>query len=185
MRMNLGTRKARTWVVIAGAMLVVLFATSLGRSSASSEKAQKAWTAYIQAQRQYQQELADFLVSRRPDLKELILVNRDLQLALIERRSLEFRHLLATHPERIVTNQGISKFSNYDWTDEDGKDLRSTTPDYEAAINHVKALQRRSDGDSHWDALRAANRALAKKVDYQKIYDRFGHRTEAAEKLLK
>jgi hypothetical protein len=181
---ELAILKARTCVSFACTLLVALSANGFSGSGSSTEVARKAWTAYTQAQRQFQQELADFFVSRRPDLKDLVLVSRDLQLSLIERRSLEFRYLIATHPERIVRDQGISKFSNYDWTDEDAKVLGRSNPDYEAARRRVGALRERSDGHPQWPALRAANQVLAKDADYQKIFGRFEQRVEAVDKLL-
>jgi hypothetical protein len=156
----------------------------LGGSGISGDGAEKAWTECAQAQRQFQQELADFLASRRPVLRDLILVSRDLQLGLIERRSLEFRYLLAMHPERIVRNQGISKLANFAWSDEDAKVLRRSNPDYEAVAKSVELLQERTDGHRQWPALRVAHQALARNADYQKIYGRFQQRVEAAGKLL-
>lgn len=184
MRNEIAALKARTCVAVACAMLVALSSNAFGGSGISGDAAEKAWTEYVQAQRQFQQELADFLASRRPDLRDLILVSRDLQLSLIERRSLEFRYLLATHPERIVRNQGISKLASFAWTDEDAKGLRHSNPDYEAVATRVEVLQERTDGHRQWPALRAAHQAPARDAEYQKIYGRFRQRVEAAGKLL-
>jgi hypothetical protein len=184
MRDKVAALTARTCVAVAYMLLVAHAANGFSGSGNSTEVSRKAWTAYTQAQRQFQQELADFFVSRRPDLKDLVLVSRDLQLSLIERRSLEFRYLIATHPERIVRDQGISRFSNYDWTDEDAKVLGRSNPDYEAARRHVGALRERSDGHPEWPVFRAANQVLAKDADYQKIFERFEQRVKAAGKLL-
>jgi len=183
--MNIDTSRARTRFVVAGTVLILFSAAGFDGSGVSSVKAKKAWAAYTQAERQYQEESADFLAARQTDLKELIFLNRNLQLALIERRSLEFQYLLVEHPERIVTNRRISRFANYDWTDEDAQALRRTNPAYVAAIDHLKDLKERSDRDSRWPALRAASQALAKEPDYQDIDHRFKQRTETAGRLLK
>jgi hypothetical protein len=165
-------------------MLLAIPSNGFGGLGTAGDAAEKAWTAYTQAQRQWQQELADLLSSRRPDLKEIILVNRDFQFALIERRSLEFRYLLAMHPERNVGDQGISRFANYDWTDKDASALRRSNPAYEAATKHVEALRQRGDEHPQRPALREAYQALAKEADYQEMYGRFELRVKAAEKLL-
>src|SRR5437667_12749390 len=108
-------------------MLVPLCVDAFSRSTNTADSLETAWTAYTQAQRQWQQELADFFANRRPDLKDLIQQNRDLQLALIDRRSVEFHYLVSTHPERIVKDQGISRFANFSWTEEDLAALQRTS----------------------------------------------------------
>jgi hypothetical protein len=185
MRNEIAALNARTWAALACAMLVALSSDGFGGCASSTDVAGKARAAYTQAQRQFQQELADFLATRRPDLKDLILVSRDFQLAVIERRSLEFCYLLATHPERIVRDHGISGLANYDSTDEDAQALRRSNPDYVATIRRLEVLQEHNEGNPQWSALRAANQALGKDADYQKIYARFERRIEAAGKLLK
>jgi hypothetical protein len=125
-------------VTFACSALVGIALVGLSASRASDNPADKAWTAYVQAQRQWQQELADFLSTQRTDLKKVIAANRDLQLALIDRRSFEFHYLVATHPERIVTNQGISQFANFPWTDQDTIALSGSNPDYAATVKRVE-----------------------------------------------
>ena len=171
-------------VTFACSALLGMALVGLGASRASDNPADKAWTAYAQAQRQWQQELADFLSTQRRDLKEVIAASRDLQLALIDRRSFEFHYLLATHPERIVTNQGISQFANFPWTDQDTIALSRSNPDYAATVKRVELLRQRSDSNPLWSALREANRSLANQPEYQKIYARFEQRLKTAEKIL-
>jgi hypothetical protein len=171
-------------ITFACSALLGIALVGLSASRASDNPAEKAWTAYAQAQRQWQQELAGFLSTQRTDLKEVIAASRDLQLALIDRRSFEFHYLLTTHPERIVTNQGISQFANFPWTDQDTIALSRSNPDYAAAVKRVELLRQRSDNNPQWPTLREANRSLATQPDYQKIYARFEQRLKTAEKLL-
>jgi hypothetical protein len=171
-------------VTFACSALLGIALVGLSASRASDNPADKAWTAYAQAQRQWQQELADFLSTQRRDLKEVIAASRDLQLALIDRRSFEFHYLLATHPERIVTNQGISQFANFPWTDQDTIALSRSNPDYAATVKRVELLRQRSDSNPLWSALREANRSLANQPEYQKIYARFEQGLKTAEKIL-
>jgi len=171
-------------IVLACTMFVCLNLSAFGNATNTVDSPEKAWTAYTQAQRQFQQELADFFTSRCPELKDLIHENRDLQLALIDRRSLEFRYLLSTHPERIVKNEGISRFTNYGWNEEDQNTLRRSSQEYEAALKRVAELRKRSDEDLRWPIFRAAQKALEHDPEFQRIYERQDERTKAAEKLL-
>jgi hypothetical protein len=184
MRSVIARLNANMCVVFASGMLVGMPSSGFCQSGNSDDVALEARTAYTKAQRQWQQDLADFLSNRRPDLKKLIFVSRDLQLAMIERRSLEFSYLLKTHPERIVRDSGISQFSNFDWTDQDGDALRRSNPDYALLEKRVQVLRQRNDGDPQWPALRAAYQSLAKEAEYQQVYGRFQQRVKEAEKLL-
>lgn len=143
-----------------------------------------AWALYIQAQQQLQHDLGDFLSSRRPDLKEIVLLNRDLQLTLVELRALKFAYLCREHPERIIKDQGVSRFSNFEWTDEDDSHLRSANPRYKEVAERAKALRQKNDSHPQWPALRGATQQLAKDADYLSIYERFEKRLEAVQRLL-
>jgi hypothetical protein len=174
--------------LIGCATLVCLMFAGLGECvSASSadtdDSSEKVWEAHTEAQRQLQRQLADFLITRRPDLKESVLLNRDLQLALIDRRSLEFRYLLAQHPEQIVKSQGISKFVNFTWTEANTDALLRTSPQYEPLRKRVEQL--RNDAAPQGSALREAQQALANDAELQQIYNRFEQQEQAAQKLLK
>lgn len=144
----------------------------------------KARNVYTGAQRHWQQELAQFLTRHQPDLQDLIALNRDLQLAMIERRSLEFQYLLKVHPERIVTDQGIARFANFDWSDQDAEELRRVNPAFAQIEERIKDLRQRNDSHPNWPALREAYQSLAKDPEYQVIYKRFQEQVAQAEKIL-
>lgn len=177
-------RKSIGCATFACVMLAGLSECVPARSS-DTDPLEKVWTAYTEAQRQLQSELADFLITRRPDLRESALLNRDLQLALIDRRSLEFRYLLSHHPEAIVKNQGISKFVNFSWTEENQNALLRMNPEYQAVRKRVEELRKRNDAASQSSALREAQQALANDAELKEIYNRFDQREQAAQKLLK
>ena len=176
--------KANACAVFAGGMLLGMLSSGFCQSASSDAAAGKAWTAYTGAQREWQRDLADFQSSRRLGLKDLILLSRDLQLALIELRTLEFHYLLKTHPERIVRNEGISRFSNFDWENPDRDALRRSNADYALVEKRVQTLRQRSDGNPQWPALRAAHRSLEKTAAWQQIYGRFRQQVKEAEKIL-
>ena len=150
----------------------------------ASEHRLKAWNVYTEAQRYWQQELAEFLTRHQPDLKDLIALNRDLQLAMIEKRSLEFQYLLKAHPERIVTDHDMSRFANFDWDDHDAEALREVNPEFAHVEERIKDLREHNDGHPQWPALRAAHQSLAKDPGYQVVHRRFQEQITQAEKIL-
>ena len=144
----------------------------------------KAWNIYTDAQRHWQEELAEFLTRHQLDLKDLIALQRDLQLALIEKRSLAFQYLLKVHPERIVTDQGMSQFANFVWDEHDAEALKEVNPEFAHVEERIKDLRQRSDGHPQWPALREAHQFLAKDPEYQVIYNRLQEKVTQAEKIL-
>lgn len=144
----------------------------------------KAWHVYTDAQRHWQQELAEFLTRHQPELKDLIALNRDVQLAMIEKRSLEFQYLLKVDPERIVTDQGMSRFTNFDWDNQDAQELRQVNPAFAQVEERIKDLRQRSDSHPQWPVLREAHQSLAKDPEYEVIYDRFQEKVTQAEQIL-
>ena len=185
MRYPMNVSRKAGQVGLACASLLGLYLFVFVRSRNAAPSLEKSWTTYAHAQRTLQQELADFFINRRPDLKENFEVNRDLQLALIERRSLEFRYLLSAHPEQIVSDQGVSRFANYRWTEENQNALRHTSPEYEAARKRVEELSKRNEEASRKQSLHEAQQGLAKDAELQKIYQRFEEREQAVQKMLK
>jgi hypothetical protein len=184
MRLRAQCSTVTNQAICAFMLLLAIGFQRAGYAAGANDSLEKAWTAHAQAQCQLQQELAKFFISRRPDLKERFELNRDLQLALIDRRSMEFRYLLATHPEKIVRDQGISRLANYEWTDEDQNALRRSSPEYEAARKRVEELRKRSEETSQGHTLRDAQQALAKDPELLSIYQRFEEREQAAQKML-
>src|SRR3989338_2430947 len=79
---------------------------------------------YADAQKKYQSDLYALFLSKWPDLKPIIEINRDLQVALVDSRTMKFYYMLEHSPDKIVRNKGVSTFANFDWTDVDNQALR-------------------------------------------------------------
>jgi hypothetical protein len=165
-------------------ILVLLVAIAKSGFTQSTPEATKAWTLYSDAQRAWQQSLAEFLSRRRPDLKAIIALSRDLQLAMIDRRSIEFRYLLDAHPNRIIKNKGISTFANFDWDSQDETALRRLKTEFVRAGQLVQDLQQRNNNHPQWPLLREAHQSLAKETEYGDLYQRFQQEVKNAEEVL-
>lgn len=46
-----------------------------------------------------------------------------MQILAIKKRTKEYYYLLKNYPNQIITNQGVSKWINYEWTEENEKNL--------------------------------------------------------------
>lgn len=78
----------------------------------------------------YQRNLRDLIVERQPALKLLADTNRDIQILFAGMRFARLDYLLGAAPERLDSENGLSSFRNFDWTQEDLERLIAARPDY-------------------------------------------------------
>lgn len=93
------------------------------------------WEEKTNAAIEYQKKLAELLLKEIPEAEEIILIQRDMQITMQKIRSEEYYYLLQNHPDQIVTNQGISQWSNFEWTEENEKELLISSEEYKNLIN--------------------------------------------------
>ncbi len=146
-----------------------------------AETARKAQAAYAAAQREWQIGLAELAVEQRPEFEAIAKVQRDLQVAYLERGTSKFEYLMAEDPSRIVITEGLSQFINYDWSDEDTQTLREADPGYAALDVKVAALRKSNDDQRDWGSFR---NTLLKSKEYQAHYSAFMEKQKAVEALL-
>ena len=150
-----------------------------------AETAAKAQAAYAAAQREWQIGLAELAVEQRPEFEAAATAQRDLQVAYLERRTSRFEYLLAEDPSRIVLTKGLSQFINYDWSDEDTRNLREADPGYAVLEAKVAALRKRNDDQRDWGSFREYFRdTLVKSKEYQALLSEFMEKQKAVEALL-
>jgi hypothetical protein len=88
------------------------------------------WNDYAVAQKRFQYDLAKLLEDGWPQLGEVAGLQRDLQFALIELNNLRFQFLLENDPDRLVIDQGLDTFVEFEWTEKDGRALRDQDERY-------------------------------------------------------
>lgn len=147
------------------AALVIAF--PLSRSTSAAEK-DLLWERMINAQVDFQNSLADLLVSAIPDAKELILIQRDLQIVMREIRSRQYYYLLETDPSRIVRTEGISRWINFDWSKDDEARLLMD-PSYASLVGRKEKLYGQNQGHPMWPVIRAGLPDVMATEEYQNI----------------
>ncbi len=166
----------------------ILAATALASSglavAADVDRASRAWQVYATAQRAWQVDLAALLTRDRPDLADIAQLNRDLQLSLIERRSLTFEHLLRSGPGRIVIDRGASAFANFDWGEGDDARLRGADPKLRSVAERIARLRKASDGQPQWEAFRQHSRSMAGGPEYQGLFAKLQSALRKVERIL-
>jgi len=185
--------RAEAKLVLAGtALAVVLGAAPIpgrgeagaGRQSATAAAKDMAREKAAAAQKRFQQDMYDMMASRWHHLEGLTAMQRDLQLALIEAQTLRFYFLLQHHPEKIVRDQGISDFLNFDWSDEDDEHLRDDNSEYGELQKRIHKLRGRSDGHAQWPEAREKALSLQAEADFQQAMERLKQAFEEVEELL-
>jgi hypothetical protein len=138
----------------------------------------------VAAQKRFQQDMYDMLASRWRHLEGLAAAQRDLQLAYIDVQTLRFYFILQHDPKKIVRDQGISPFLNFDWTPEDNDRLRADSPEYVELEKRLKRLRGRSDGHAQWPEAREKTLSLQTEADFQHAMERLKKAFEEVEELL-
>ena len=170
--------------VVLVALITVSAVLTSGLAKAEPGPQDEARQKAVAAQQRFQQDMYDMLASRWRHLEGLAAAQRDLQLALIDAQTLRFYFLLQHHPKKIVRDQGISPFLNFDWTQEDNDQLRADSPDYGELEKRIKRLQGRSDGHPRWPEAREKTLSLQSEADFQDAMERLKKAFEEVEELL-
>lgn len=109
---------------------------------------------YHSAQVILQTEMHDLVAKRAPHLAGLSALNRDLQIALSERRRQQLVYLADTDPGRLITGRGVAHFMNFEWKEADQAAWLKAEPEARALEARIAKLRARSDGHQDWPALR-------------------------------
>ena len=150
-----------------------------------TELAKKAQTEYSLAQEEWQRGLAELVIRTNPEFTAVASAQRDLQLASIALRTARFDYLLQHEPSRIVLTNGLSQFSNFNWSDDDSRALIELDPSYAALERKVSESRRKNDAQPDWARFREYFRnTLSHSNEYQVLLKEFMSRTKQVEALL-
>lgn len=146
--------------------LVVLFGAPA--SAAPAPRAEK-FTACVEkaaavdfaGKEAFQTALHDLVVSRASRFETVSSVNRDLQIAMARAQTLRIIFLAARSPARITTGEGLSKFTNFGWSQDDTAVLAKQSREYRALESTIWALGEQNNGHPDWPAFREFSGTLA------------------------
>lgn len=179
----------RPQFLLIGCLMVVHIVTApcswAGNGDRFIELAKKAQTEYALAQEEWQRGLAELVIRARPEFTAVASAQRDLQLAYIALATARFDYLLQHDPSRIVLTNGLSQFSNFEWSEKDTKILIEADPSYAALERKVSELRRKNDEQPDWARFREYFRTtLSRSNEYQVLLKEFMSRTKQVEALL-
>ena len=108
---------------------------------------------------QFQRDLRNLVVQNRPEFEALANVSMELQILFAEARRKKFDHLLKHDPDRIDTANGLGRFSNFAWSDEDAKNFMAESASYRKLEERITRLEEQNNGHPDWPKIRAYFRA--------------------------
>ena len=140
----------------------------------------------LEAKQTFQTDLAAFVIQQDSEFLTLAELNRDLQIALAQSRRANLMYLLTTDPGRPVIDQGISRFMNFDWTEQDDNAQKASDPEYQQLSDRITELKRQNIKHPDWPKMRRFFKdTLTKLPAFQQILDTIqGSRKVGDEALL-
>ena len=125
------------------------------------------------------------MVEGRPDLEAVAILQRNLQVALIELGTARFEYLLDRDPSRLVLTAGLSALMNFVWSDADTEAFVGADPHYVAMEERVSVLRQRNDDHQDWPALRQYFRTdLMQGAAYETLLRDFNQQQETVSAML-
>lgn len=147
--------KSRNVAAILGIVVAIQFGfDGVARGDAFADCIREAASVNLAARTEFQRDLRNLVVEQKPELTTLATINRNLQIRLAEARFAKYGFLLEHARERINTKNGLSGFSNFEWSDEDTEKFKNESDSYRALETEIAALRAQNDGHPDWPELR-------------------------------
>ena len=147
--------KSRNVAAILGIAVTIQFGLGgVAHGDAFADCIRQAASVSLAARTEFQRDLRDLIVKQKPEFKTLATINQDLQIRLAEARFAKYDYLLEHARERIDTNHGLSRFGNFEWSDEDTEKFKNESDSYRALETRIAALRAQNDGHPDWPELR-------------------------------
>lgn len=171
--------------MIALAAFLALCAGQTARADEWSDCVRGAASAMLAASTEFQRGLRDLVVRHRPEFDALATISRDLQVKLAELRRAEIDYLLSHDRDRINTGNGLSRFSNFGWSDADTDKFARESEPFRRLSTEAAALRKANDTHPDWPAMRNYFRSgLNASPDFKALMDRLRRAHSAVEARL-
>ena len=136
-------------------------------------------------EKRFQNDLYALIVSKWPQLKAIAATQRDLAIALIDRRTIEYYYVRDHHPGKIVRNQDAAAFANFDLSSADQQALRASNAAYVALGQRIDQLQQKFQNSPEAADAQAKFPAIRSDPRYPPILARLQQGLREVEQLLK
>ena len=163
-------------------LIVVLILTFSSVNSFAESKQDPLWEKKINATIKWQKERALLLISKSPSSKELIEIQRDLQLAQNEIQTALYYYFLENEANRIERLR--DQYYSFSWSAEDEEKLIEFNSRYKQLIDRKNKLKERNKGHPMWPELKEAYVEVKNDLEYQKLYKQLLNTLKEIDKSL-
>jgi len=115
---------------VTAAILISGVVVEYAVSDINTTQVEALWKDYVVAKKRLQFDIANMMGHEWPELQSVAGLQRDQQFATIELRNMKFQYLLVYDPDRIVYGDGLSRFADFNWNEDDSAALREMNPDF-------------------------------------------------------
>lgn len=129
-----------------------------------------AWQAYEAVEEAWVRDRHQLLLQQAPAAVSAARIDLELKLADLQRRSMQFRHLLQCNPASL--RGGVWQMTAMSVTDTEQADLM-TSSEYRKACERVRQLTASLRHHKHYEILRRAQMRLWKTPQYHEIHRRY------------
>lgn len=129
-----------------------------------------AWQAYEAVEEAWIRDRHELLLQQAPAALSAARIDLELKLADLQRRSMQFRHLLECDPSAL--RGGVWQMAAISVTDTEQMDLM-TIPEYRKACERVRHLTGSLRRHKHYEILRRAQMRLWKTPQYHEVHRRY------------
>ena len=119
-----------------------------------------------------------------PELQSVAGLQRDQQFALVELHNLKFQYLLVYDPDRIVYDEGLSQFADFDWNEADSEALRELNPDFSKLERWAELNSKRLSDHPNVTLVDERIASLQRDERYQSMMVRYQARKKDLESAL-
>jgi hypothetical protein len=174
----------RSVVVCAAVALAAILITPNTVSATGTGQVEALWKDYVVAKKRFQFDLSRLLAGTWPELEGVARLQRDQQFAMIELRNMKFQYLLENDPDRIILDDGLSAFANFDWTEEDDEALREANADFAKLQRWAAMNDQRLSDHPKFPAAQERLERLQREEHFRSMHDSFELRLDDLETTL-
>jgi hypothetical protein len=143
-----------------------------------------AWRAYESVEQTWIRDRHALLIRQSPQLEEVAQIDLDLKIAELQRRAIEFKHLMKRNPRQL--RGGVWQLSWLPVSEQEKRQLESSHAGYKRQEGKVRELADSLRKHAEYQAFRNAQMQLWKTPEYKAIHRKFSesmlelHRTYGA-----
>lgn len=135
-----------------------------------------AWRAYEAVEEQWIRDRHALIVAQAPGAAGAARVDLELKLAELQRRALEFKHLLRSNPRQL--RGGVWQLSWLPLSDQERESLQSNDAAYRRQDDQIRRLVASLRRHAEYERLRQAQMRLWKTPEYKEIHRKYSGRVQ-------